>query len=86
MITFELLNYFDTPWEQISEYENYHVFQSRTWIDFIAKTQNAAPIVASVKDGDQTLGFFVGLIVQKLGLRILGSPLRGWSTDFMGFT
>src|SRR4029077_20026021 len=48
------------------------------------KTQSAEPVVARLRNGEQTLGYFVGLIVRKFGLRILGSPFPGWTTSYMG--
>jgi hypothetical protein len=62
------------------------VFQTKAWLDFIAGTQGARPVLARVLAGDRPVGSFVGLIVSKLGLRILGSPLPGWTTSYMGFS
>jgi hypothetical protein len=59
---------------------------SREWIHFVAETQKAVPVVAELRHGSDRLGFFTGLIVRKLGLRILGSPFPGWMTPYMGFT
>jgi hypothetical protein len=38
-----------------------------------------------VRDGER-VGYFVGLMVKRFGLRILGSPFPGWTTPSMGFT
>jgi lipid II:glycine glycyltransferase (peptidoglycan interpeptide bridge formation enzyme) len=38
-----------------------------------------------LKEGNETLGYFTGLIFRKFGLKILGSPFRGWSTPYLGF-
>ncbi len=85
MIAFETLNINDVPWESLSNSENLNVFQSLAWLKFVAETQKATPIVSAIRSEENLLGFFTGLITQKLGFKILGSPLRGWSTDFMGF-
>jgi hypothetical protein len=61
------------------------VYQSPEWLAFLAETLKGKPVLAVLKDGDQTLGYLSGLIVQKFGLRIFGSPFRGWSTPYMGF-
>ena len=53
------------------------IFQTPAWLAFIAKTQNAEPVVAVLNEGSQSLGYFAGLTVEKLGVKILGSPLRG---------
>jgi hypothetical protein len=62
------------------------IFQTPAWLRFLSQTQRGEPVFASVKDGPQTIGYFVGIIVRKFGFRILGSPFPGWSTDYMGFT
>jgi hypothetical protein len=61
------------------------LFQSHAWLNFLAETQNAQPVVAALKENSTTLGYFTGLIVQKFGFKILGSPLPGWTTSYMGF-
>jgi hypothetical protein len=61
------------------------VFQTRPWLDFLADSQGAAPVVAEVRGGEGRLGYFTGAVVRKFGLRILGSPFPGWTTSYMGF-
>jgi hypothetical protein len=54
-------------------------------MDFLLQTQNGELVVAALTENRQRIGYFIGLIVGKLGLRILGSPFPGWSTAYMGF-
>jgi CelD/BcsL family acetyltransferase involved in cellulose biosynthesis len=61
------------------------VFQTREWLEFLATTQNAEPVLAVVRDCGTDVGYFTGLIVKRLGIRILGSPFPGWTTDYLGF-
>jgi hypothetical protein len=61
------------------------IFQTREWIEFIAKTQNAEPVLAVVRDREVDVGYFTGLVVKRFGVRILGSPFPGWTTDYLGF-
>ena len=61
------------------------IHQTAPWLSFVAATQGAEPVVASLRDGGETVGYFTGLIVRKYGLKILGSPFAGWTTDYMGF-
>jgi hypothetical protein len=51
----------------------------------VARTQDAEPVVAALRDGAATIGWFTGLVIKRLGLRILGSPFPGWTTGYMGF-
>jgi hypothetical protein len=59
--------------------------QSPAYLSFLAEDQRGRLVLAALKDGDEVLGYFTGLIVRKLGFKILGSPFRGWSTPYMGF-
>jgi CelD/BcsL family acetyltransferase involved in cellulose biosynthesis len=62
------------------------VCQTLPWLEFLRESQSAEPVVAEVLRDGQRVGMFNGAIVRKAGLRILGSPLRGWTTGYMGFT
>lgn len=72
-------------WEELDSYDDRNVFQTREWLAFIEKTQDARPVIASLSQGNRTVGFFTGLLIRRYGVRILGSPLRGWTTSYMGF-
>jgi hypothetical protein len=61
------------------------VFQTREWLEFVARTQGAEPVVAEVRDDCQRVGYFTGAIVRRFGVPILGSPFPGWTTSSMGF-
>ena len=73
------------PWEELDRLPDRTVFQTKAWIDFVALTQNASPVIARFHERDSTLGYFTGLIIRKWGLKILGSPFPGWTTSYMGF-
>jgi Acetyltransferase (GNAT) domain len=62
------------------------IYQTPAWLAFLSRTQQAELVVGALREGRETIGYFTGLIVRKLGLRILGSPFPGWSTDYMGIT
>jgi CelD/BcsL family acetyltransferase involved in cellulose biosynthesis len=64
----------------------HNVFQTREWLEFVARTQGAEPVVARVERDGVAVGTFTGLIVRRFGVRILGSPFQGWMTGPMGFT
>lgn len=85
MISIERLDVNHVPWEKLDQFEDRMVFQTLPWLNFVAETQAAEPVVAAVREGGYTLGYFTGLIVRKFGFKILGSPLPGWSTYYMGF-
>jgi CelD/BcsL family acetyltransferase involved in cellulose biosynthesis len=62
-----------------------NIFTSPEWVEFVAATQNAEPVIARVLRGDEQVGWFTGLVVRRFGVRILGSPFAGWMTGPMGF-
>ena len=72
-------------WRDMDALPDRVLFQTREWLDFLARTQQAEPVVAAVMRNGEHVGYFTGAIVKRYGLRILGSPLPGWTTPSMGF-
>lgn len=65
---------------------NQTIFQTSMWIDFLVKNQGVEPVFMEViKDNKTVCALFVGGIIKKIGIRILGSPFEGWLTPDMGF-
>jgi CelD/BcsL family acetyltransferase involved in cellulose biosynthesis len=60
------------------------IFQAPAWLSFLSATQHGEPVLAALMDGNSYIGYFTGMIIRKAGLRILGSPFPGWTTDYMG--
>lgn len=81
----ERLDESSVDWDELDAYTDRNVFQTREWLEFVRKTQQAEPVIAAVRREGETLGFFTGLVVRRYGIRILGSPLRGWTTAYLGF-
>jgi hypothetical protein len=85
-VSLERIPYDAGSWaEVLDRYPNADVFHSPEWLQFLALSQQAEPVLAVVRLGAEPVGHFVGAMVRRAGLRILGSPLRGWSTESMGF-
>jgi hypothetical protein len=85
MISFERLNINNVDWEKVYASRSVNIFQTLPWINYLTEIQNVQPIMAAVKSDGQMLGYYTGFITNKFGLKILGSPFRGWTTYFMGF-
>lgn len=85
MLNARLISMEEVPWSSLNAFGDRTVFQSREWLNFIAETQNATPVVAELRDGGAIAGYFTGLTVQRFGIRILGSSFPGWTTPYIGF-
>ncbi len=68
----------------LATFPDAEIFQTPAWIRFVAEAHHAVPVIATLQDGNDVVGYFAGLTVRKLGIKILGSPFIGWTTDFMG--
>lgn len=75
----------DVPWAELDAYADRTVFQTRPWLRFLELSQHAQPVVAEVRRGRSLIGWFTGAMISKFGIRALGSPLRGFTTSYMGF-
>ena len=85
MLMLHRLRIDDADWDRVEAMPGRLVFQTREWVEFVAATQGAEPVLAAVRDGERDVGWFTGLVVTRLGVRILGSPFPGWTTDYLGF-
>lgn len=86
MARFERLEFHPEEWGRtLATFPDAIVYQSPAWLSFLAESQKGEPVVAALKDGEQILGYFTGLVVRYLGLKILGSPFRAWTCPYMGF-
>jgi len=73
------------PSDELDRFKDRTLFQILPWLKFVATTQRAEPVVAAIKENGCTIGYFTGLVIHKFGLKILGSPFKGWTTAYMGF-
>lgn len=85
MPRFERIPYHAAEWDAVLEtFPDRIVFQSAAWLGFVAESQRGEVVIAELRQDGEVLGYFAGVLVRKFGLRILGSPLRSWSTPYMG--
>lgn len=72
-------------WDGVLQaFPDHEIFQTSAWIRFLAESQGGEPVLAVLKSRNEIVGYFAGLVVRKLGVRILGSPFIGWTTERMG--
>lgn len=85
MLRLERVPLQEVDWDAVDAFGDRNVFQTSGWLEFVARTQGAEPVVARIERDEQPAGWFTGLIVRRLGVPILGSPFQGWTTGPMGF-
>jgi len=72
-------------WLTLDGFGDRTVFQTREWLNFVAETQNADPIIAELRQDGKLTGYFSGLTITRFGVKILGSSFPGWTTPYIGF-
>jgi len=85
VLRFERVPLDAADWAAMDTLPDRNVFQTRAWLEFVARTQGAEPVLARLDRDGEPAGWFTGLVVRRFGVRILGSPFQGWMTGPMGF-
>ena len=70
--------------ELVAPFANRELFHRRAWLDYLAASRGARIRTWALTEGGRPRGYFCGGIIEKGPFRILGSPLRGWGTNFLG--
>src|SRR5512146_1102429 len=85
MLRLERIQISPQQWHALlEEFPERTLFQTPEWLAFLQDTQRGELVTAAVYDGSNVVGYFAGMVVQKFGFRILGSPFPGWTTAYMG--
>jgi hypothetical protein len=79
------ITYNAADWKLLDSFQDRTVFQTKAWLEFVQESQDAAPVLAEVREGDEVVGYFSGLTFSKLGMKVLGSSFPGWTTPYIGF-
>lgn len=77
--------YSQVDWTLLDSFPDRTFSQQKSWVEFICETQAGEPVIARLEEKGEVKGFFTGVIISKMGLRIMGSPFPGWTTPYMGF-
>ncbi|MGA7878858.1 MAG: GNAT family N-acetyltransferase [Desulfoferrobacter sp.] len=84
---FELLDRIDdAKWDRmIAPWPGRLIFHQAAWLRFLIDSRPDLRLVRhKLVRGSSTKGFFVGFIEKRGPFLMMGSPLYGWFTDFMG--
>jgi hypothetical protein len=69
----------------VESYSDFTVFQTDAWLAFLTASQGGEPVFAKVTAEGQAVGRFTGFMTGRYGLKLLGAPMPGWTTAYMGF-
>jgi hypothetical protein len=87
-VVLERRPYDPQEWDRtLARYPRAEVFHSSAWLAYLSATQDAELVLAAVLParGGPPAGHFVGALVRRYGMRMLGSPMPGWATQHLGF-
>jgi hypothetical protein len=70
--------------EAISKFDNHLLFHRSAWLSFLQETQQKKVVRFKIVENGRIHGYLAGILLNKFGLKILGSPLSIWFTDYMG--
>jgi hypothetical protein len=85
MMKCRILDFETADWDALDQFSDRTVFQTQEWMRFIAETQKATPVLVELQQDGQRAGYFSGLTINKLGVKVLGSSFPGWTTPYIGF-
>jgi CelD/BcsL family acetyltransferase involved in cellulose biosynthesis len=70
--------------ERIAGYESTQLFHRQAWLDHIGESRGVKIHQWAIRESGRTVGYFCAGIFTKGPFRILGSPMKGWASNFMG--
>lgn len=70
--------------ELIAPYRNRELFHRQAWLDYLAESRGMQIRKWGIREEGKNIGYFCGGVLRKGPFKILGSPLKGWSTNYMG--
>lgn len=70
--------------EAIAKFDIKHFYHMGAWLDFIEQTQPVSRKIYAIYAGATIVGYLPGFVLKRGPVRIFGSPLPGWTTDYMG--
>ncbi len=85
MYSFEIVDIADINIDEFNSFEAKSPLTTIQWLNFLAEDNDAKPVVVKIMKGTENVGYFSGLVTTRFGIKIFGSPLKGWGTCYMGF-
>lgn len=84
MYEFRLIDYNNINLLEYNSYSRKSVFTSIDWMNYIIEDAKTRPAIIRITEKGDFVGYIPMMIMKKCGIKIAGSPFRGWSTCWMG--
>jgi len=68
----------------LGSFKSKTLFHEPCWLEYLESTGKGTPKFFEIKDGQRSLGYFVFLERRVGPFNVMGSPLPGWTTNYMG--
>jgi hypothetical protein len=85
MVRFEALALPAVDRDEFDRMPGKTVFTTTAWLRYLEEAYQGRAVVIRITEEGRLLGYFSGVVKTILGVRIFGSPFKGWGTCFMGF-
>ena len=70
MLRLERVPLDEVDWKALDGFGDRNVFQTPGWLEFVAQTQGADPVVARIERAGEPVGWFTGLTLRRYGVLI----------------
>ena len=74
----------EVDWAALDRFADRTHAQRLPWLNYLTAIGAGQPLVALLEDEGKTIGCFTAMRGKRLGLPVLGSPIPGWNTGYMG--
>lgn len=72
-------------WDELTAaFPGRELFHRKVWLDYLRDSRGVDIRYWAIRNGEERIGYFCGGILRKGPFKILGSPLKGWGTNFLG--
>jgi len=72
-------------WDKfLMNFPNWSIYQTEAWLGILEETENVHPVKLGIFQGDELKGLWPCAELRKGPFRLLGSPMKGWMTAYMG--
>ena len=85
MYRFELINIEDVDIDEYYGFEEKSPFTTIPWLKFLMEDNDGEAVIVRITDENNLIGYFTGMKISRFGVKIVGSPFKGWATCYMGF-